>query len=1662
MRQLLSVFLLFALCNTLSAQTYGNEWIDFSQQYFKIKIAKNGLFRIPFSTLSNAGIPLGSINGNNFQVFHMGQEIPIYVTTNGLLGSSDFIEFYGEKNDGTLDNKLYPDSTWQPYIFRSLFTDSSAYFLTWNGLAANNRMVLTTNDISSPPPKENYFIHEVLSYYTDEYSPGLEYVTSGESVYSSQYELGEGYVGGGFAIPSGYYPSSKIYSLTTKNIYLSGPNANVTTRILGASSYPHHLTIDVEGVNFIDDNYFGYIIQNYTFPVPLATLQPVTNLTFTALNSGVYNKNYVCYIKIEYAHTFNFDNQSTFLFNTKGDASNSKYLEITNFNNLSTTPILYDLTNQLRMDGITQSGILKFHLPVSASDRKLFLSSQSLADIPSITTLYPISFVDYSQPVNQGDYIIISHSSLINDTMGNNYVQQYADYRNITGYNSIICDISQLYDQFAYGIHQHPISIHHFIEYVLANWSPNPGHLFIIGKGLEYTYLPGYYNQSLVPTFGSPASDNLLSAPIGTNTYTPRIATGRLSAQTPDDVRIYLNKIKAHEANFNLPQTITDKAWMKKIIHLGGGNTGNQQEQFKNYLNGYKTIIEDTLYGGNVHSFFKTSTDPIQIAESKILDSLITSGISLMTFFGHGTSNSFDYSVDDPKSFNNYGKYPLIISNACYTGTLHQPSISISEEFVLIEDKGAIGFLSTSSLGTTLALNNYTSNFYKSLGQTKYNQSLGIGIQNTVTTINNSFSNAFNRMICEQMNLHGDPGILLNTHTRPDYVLEENMVSFNPAIVFSSDETFEIDITITNLGKAVGDSFYLDIIREFPDGTELPIYKEKMLSTKFQDNIIVTVQTDPFNSFGLNRFTITIDGDNDIDEIDEFNNYVVKELFIFTDKIIPVYPYDFSIVSSTPITLKASTGTVLADLKQYIFEIDTTEYFNSSIKQTVIISQFGGVLKWTPTIPWYDSTVYYWRTSIDSQYNGEYNWSNSSFIYINNSSSGWNQSHYFQYLKNDYTNIQLSNNRKFTFVDNIKEIRIVNGFSTFRGGPLHWSETAAYYLNGTKKHNWKCGSYTWDGWYIVVIDPVTGIPWQSEPGFGPYNNYNCKTYNFEIFLFDYTASAQSGMKKLLETVPNGHYILSYSLQLSNPSTWSDSLYIAFENIGATKIRSLPDNTIYAIFTQKGNLAFPVTEIVGDSASLDYIIDTTMTFLTDWGTGYFESTVIGPVKDWKSLHWKSHSIDSIPTDQVSVDIIGIKVDQSETVLASGITANDTSISFINPSIYPYIKLKYNTSDDSLKTPTQLDYWRVLFDELPDAALNPSIQYSFIDDTLQQGNTLSFSIAIENVSNTNMDSLLIKYQITDNANVKHTITYPRQDSLRINDTLITSLNISSIAYPKNNYFLIEANPNADQPEMFHFNNIALIPFYVIGDNANPLLDVTFDGVHILDGDIVSAKPEILITLKDENQYLALDDTALFNIFLKDPTNQLNRVSFSNPNVTFIPASIESNKKSSSSSNNKATIQFNPTLLEDGKYQLIVQGQDKSGNTSGKLDYKINFEVINKPSITNVLNYPNPFTTSTKFVFTLTGSEVPVYFKIQIMTITGRIIREIMLDELGPLHIGRNITQYSWNGTDEFGDRLANGLYLYRVVVSIDGQQQMDLRETGADKYFESGFGKMYIAR
>ncbi|MBK9566956.1 MAG: hypothetical protein IPO37_17835 [Saprospiraceae bacterium] len=97
--------------------------------------------------------------------------------------------------------------------------------------------------------------------------------------------------------------------------------------------------------------------------------------------------------------------------------------------------------------------------------------------------------------------------------------------------------------------------------------------------------------------------------------------------------------------------------------------------------------------------------------------------------------------------------------------------------------------------------------------------------------------------------------------------------------------------------------------------------------------------------------------------------------------------------------LKASTSSVPVAKGNFVFQIDTTAYFNSPIKETAKVESEGGLIQYVPKMLLVPDRVYYWRVSPDSVPGQGYKWSQSSFAFLPNEDEGWNQSHFFQFAQ---------------------------------------------------------------------------------------------------------------------------------------------------------------------------------------------------------------------------------------------------------------------------------------------------------------------------------------------------------------------------------------------------------------------------------------------------------------------------------------------------------------------------------------------------------------------------------------------------------------------------------------------------------------------------------------
>jgi hypothetical protein len=1696
-------------------QKVGNEWINYNQTYYSFKIVQDGIYKLDYDALVNSGVPLNTFTTRNIQLFSKEKEIPIYVSDGGDLSfdQGDYILFYATKNDGWLDSTIYQMPNYIGNPSYSLFNDTLTYFFTWNSSNTNLRYKIEFENNPNQFNPAPYCFKKVESKDHSLFGSYIEGVRK-SGLTNHFYVAGEGYgtvvgMGGNLSLnvqtPNAYTEADAPQSVFHGKIV---PTSNSATE----TAFNHHSKWEIGNSNYVlkDTTYFGYhqIITDKSFPSSVLNVG-TTPLRFSVPNDvGATTDNQgMTYWSLVYPRTTNLNGQNKDKFTIQNNPNQSKIrLNLTNAN-LSQPIILVNGTEPkyiLANNVSANNWVAAVSNSIDNSTQEIIIHDMSV--VLSVNSLQAINgngrFTNFSQLGDLENALLMIYPPSLYESS-----KEYSDYRKSAAggsYNVILANVEELYLQFGGGIPKHINGIRRFAHHIFKQSTEKPVGLFLIGKGLYSTLTRTnviHYQNSLVPTFGYLPSDVLITAGLEGTVWEPLVPTGRIVAFNNQDVTDYLNKIIEYDAqqNQNDVYNYETKAWQKTVLHFVGGSTINEQNYFLSLMNQQKLIIEDCNFGGEVTTFMKTTSSTIAPPIMAEFNEKIQNGVSLMNFLAHANAGGFEIGVDNAANWNNKGKYPIIIGASCYTGDIFTANAfpSQSQQMIQVPNAGGIAFISAVGQGYAFTLGEYTRLLYDEFSKQNYGQTLGFQMKETIKKLyQNNSQSAYYEQAAAQMVLNGDPMVRLNWHTYPEFEITEESISFGNQEFNLDMEEFEVSIVIHNLGKASCiDSVNVEVTRNFPNSAIDSVYNFIVPRLLFRDTLKFKLPLQANIGAGINQFTVKVDIPSYITEqYDEINNnQITKILFINIDGIVPTIPHDFAVVPSDSVTLIGTTINPIADYKTYRFEIDTTDLFDSNEKRYATISGYGGVKSINPSqwkrfgtnsplpLVCEDSVVYFWRVGIDTTYS-EIRWREHSFQYIKDK-EGWGQDHFFQFKKNHFSGLN--------YERDIRQKSFKPTSLSFDAQTFHLTNSNANYarifqnVDGQRLQNACCACRAIQ---VAVIDPVTLQPWRTHntiTGQNPENNFGnlmCAASGFmRNFLFrPGIESEMDGLVEMLESSRlNNHYIFIGTQYNMDTTLVPQSVYDAINAIlGPETITKNDGNTSFLGFIKKGDPSTKVFKMVEPEMinEINYLISIDAELNGLDNVGIEKSVIIGPAAKWETVYWKQDPSIGTDGENDSTRLYIEAMDFGQNVLQTFnmlFTSNDSLINLDNifpASQYPYLRLYSYHTDKSLEnpTPSQIDRWHVLYQPLPEAAIDGSSLYTWLpdQDTLFEGQTFKFAVDVRNIGGIHMDSLLVKYWVQDQNQVKHFIDYPRQDSLRITDVLRDTVSFSTIGLKGVNALWMEINPyvngsNAikDQPERYHYNNLLQVPFYVQSDGINPILDVTFDGRHILNGDIINPESEIVMTLKDNNPFMVMNDdsdTSLFAVYLTDPKGVQKKIPFVDGNgniiMQWIPAESE---------HKRFKIIYNGNFEHNGKYTLSVQGTDRSGNLSGDLEYSITFEVIRESSITYLMNYPNPFSTSTRFVFTLTGTQIPDDFIIQIMTVTGRVVREITEDELGPIHIGRNITQFDWNGTDEFGDPLANGVYLYRVLSRINGEE-IKHRQSGADSYFKKDFGKMYIIR
>jgi len=1637
-RNVLFWFIFLLLPIHFANAQYRNEWINFSQQYFKIQTAKEGIYRLTYSDLQNAGVPVASVDPRMIQIFHRGKEQSIHVQgqADAVFNLEDYVEFYGVANDGTLDKSLYKPVTAQPHNYFNLFSDTTSFFLTWGVGAVPGKRVTTFDEVNvTNLPKDVSHTNERLLINSTQYSGGY---TFGDYLQYTHFDTGEGWTGN--AISQGQSIDYTIDNISNTETTAGIPELEIL--LVGRDGQPHTAEIlvgqNISSLRSIgSQNFDGFATLQATLPLTWSDIGADGKLVIRFVAAPATNARpqfSVSYLKLKYPQNFQSSGITEKVFHLNSNPSGKSYVV---WDNAPASMRVWDVTDPTSIISIgTRITGPSLSAMVASTDtpRKLYaFISTTTPEVKRVS----FRLID---PL-QVNYIIISNPLLMKPALSyTDPVKAYAGYRSSEeggAYDTLVITTDQLYNQFNFG-ETSPVAIYEFMNFMVGKGQPR--YLFLIGKGRDVG--AGYHRmvnpgttiaKDLVPSAGYPGSDMNYTAGLGGTTFEPAVPTGRLSVTKPEEVANYLNKIIEIEN----PEIVQD--WQKRGLHLSGGIKDFERLAFRSYLDGFKSTAEGIYWGGSISTIAKQEPDPVEIIN---ISDKVNEGLNLITYFGHSAPNLIEIDigfVTDPVfGYNNKGKYPSFLINGCNAGSFFLNSELLGENWVNAANLGARNFIGHSSFGFASTLRSYSEYFYR-IG---FADSVFIrkGIGDVQKEVARQYMNATAPLITnitqvQQMILLGDPAVRLLQHNDPDYVIDDSsleLISFDGKAVTAQMDSFAIKITVQNLGVVKNKPVNIRVTRTFRDGASAS-YDSMFAPLMYQDTLFFKLFRGDEDGSGENTFLVEIDPEDDIVELNENNNEATLFKSIPSSGTLNLFPIKYGIESITTVKFIWQSSDPLSSVRDYLFEIDTASTFNSPYKKSKVVS--GKVLVTTSLdLLDKDSTVYYWRTKYEQPLPVEsQDWSQSSFSVIKGSQEGWAQLQKDQIKENFfYGLISEGNGTPFRFEESKTSVE-VKTFGTLN--PLPPSEVSVK-INGAEynlaNQGQPCRNNTLN---FIAFNKTTAVPYAGIP-FIFQDPRTCG--RVPQLINSFTASElETGLgddlAAFIEAIDVSDSVVVFSIGDPGYMSWSSTIKsnLGELGIGLSELNDLEAGEPIIIFGRKGaspgSASVFRTPLDPANEQLIFVSKQITGRKTD---GTMKSVLIGPAQEWIQFRRLLPVMEG--ADQVTFMIYGVDDEGAETLFTAD-ADNEFDLTLLSADEYPFLRVVFYTKDEINLTPADWKNWIVLYEPVPEGVL--LYKGNNLSKEVQEGETWSTQFAFANISKKHfIDSLKVELDVVTKSNQHHLIKDFNIHQPPPGDTTFFEVASSTIGKAGINDVNVFVNKRV-VPEQYYDNNYANLPGYLIvrPDNINPVLEVTFDKRVIRNGEYVSSNPMIQMKLIDENPFLMKTDTIGVTILLSYPCASGNcpftRIPLSSNSIKWYPATPVSDFR----------VEFTPSDLQDGEYVLSVQAADGSGNLSGDAPYQISFNVKSETLLNFNGVYPNPSSIGFFFNFELTGNRLPDEFLLEIISPTGQLVTRFGIEDIHQFYIGSN--EILWNGKDTTGRTLTNGVYLYRLHIKVNDKDTVN---------------------
>ncbi len=210
--------------------------------------------------------------------------------------------------------------------------------------------------------------------------------------------------------------------------------------------------------------------------------------------------------------------------------------------------------------------------------------------------------------------------------------------------------------------------------------------------------------------------------------------------------------------------------------------------------------------------------------------------------------------------------------------------------------------------------------------------------------------------------------------------------------------------------------------------------------------------------------------------------------------------------------------------------------------------------------------------------------------------------------------------------------------------------------------------------------------------------------------------------------------------------------------------------------------------------------------------------------------------------------------------------------------------------------------------------------------------------------------------------------------------------------------------------------------LNDNQGPGIKLFLNDDKFVFGGMTDQSPKVFAMLTDSSGI-----NTVGNGIGHDMTATLDK----NPRQLFV---LNDYYESDLDNYQKGRVLYSLNELSPGRHSIQFKAWDINNNSSEAYTEFVVAESA-KLALDHVLNYPNPFTTHTTFMFEHNKPCTSMTIQVQVFTVSGKLIKT--LDNY-MINDGYRNTSVSWDGRDDFGDPIGKGVYVYRLKVkTADGE-------------------------